>query len=79
MFGGDFGAGVEEVKAVRRIEIRVIDNGSGFDTGLLKEVSHSVGLQNIRERLVIFDPRGTFDIQSEKGKGTVVCISLKRK
>lgn len=62
-----------------RIEIRVIDNGSGFDTGLLKEVSHSVGLQNIRERLAIFDPRGTFDIQSEKGKGTVVCISLKRK
>lgn len=41
-----------------RIEIRVIDNGCGFDTGLLNEVSHSVGLQNIRERLAIFDPRG---------------------
>lgn len=58
------------------IIITVEDDGVGFDAEELEKVS-SVGLKNIRFRLKQL-VKGTLDICGEKGKGTVVTITIPR-
>ncbi|MBR3020309.1 MAG: histidine kinase [Clostridia bacterium] len=60
-------------------EVKVIDNGPGFDPNARKEdgISHT-GLNNVRERLQrICD--GKLEIWSELGKGTIVTMILPKK
>lgn len=52
----------------------VCDNGVGFDTGILPE--SGIGLNNVRERLKSFSPRGSMEIQSVIGKGTKTTIMI---
>ena len=54
----------------------VCDNGIGFDTEILSE--NSIGLNNVRERLKSFSPRGRMEIQSSFGKGTKTTIMIFR-
>jgi signal transduction histidine kinase len=64
-------------KIDNRIEFSVTDNGCGFDTdGKFSEptASSGFGLSGMRDRTILCD--GNFEIESEKGKGTTVRISL---
>jgi signal transduction histidine kinase len=59
------------------IEVTVEDDGTGFDYSQLESYSiekQSMGLFNIRERMKYLG--GTFDLVSEKGKGTRVTINV---
>ena len=59
-----------------RYEIRVSDNGVGFDPDTLPEDERShVGISNVRSRLHIMC-HGTLDIKSSPGKGTVALIQI---
>ena len=55
-----------------KIEVRVCDNGSGFDpVEIRREKSRErLGLAGLRERIESLG--GQFDIQSSPGKGTVL-------
>ena len=57
-------------------EIRIWDNGMGFDIATLKQDKGSgVGIQNVRERIEKLCG-GTMTIQSDVGKGTTVFIRI---
>ena len=55
--------------------VSVVDDGVGFDTGLLIDERKHVGLRNIRERLKAM-VNGTIDIESTVGVGTKVIIKI---
>lgn len=55
--------------------VSVVDDGVGFDTGLLLDERKHVGLRNIRERLKAM-VNGTIEIQSTVGVGTTVLIKI---
>jgi two-component system sensor histidine kinase DegS len=61
-----------------RIKVFIKDNGSGFhmerSQPITLEQSSSFGLSIMRERTSLLS--GTLEIQSEKGKGTIVTISV---
>ncbi|MDQ8184214.1 sensor histidine kinase [Pelagicoccus sp. SDUM812002] len=57
----------------RRIELRVSDNGTGFDPeNVSLESRQSFGLVGIKERIEILG--GKFNIQSQIGKGTTIWV-----
>ena len=60
-------------------EVKVTDNGPGFDPNVSKEdgLSH-MGLNNVRERLKRISG-GTLEVWSELGKGTIVTMKLPKK
>jgi signal transduction histidine kinase len=64
---------VQVTKSVNQFAITVEDDGTGFDTAILKQ-SGGIGWSNIRNRVEFL--KGTLDIQSEKEKGTSVHIEL---
>ena len=55
--------------------VSVVDDGVGFDTGLLLDERAHVGLRNIRERLKAM-VNGTIEIESTIGVGTNVLIKI---
>lgn len=57
----------------REICLLVKDNGVGFDP---KNVRKGIGLSNIQERVLSHD--GTIDLQSSKGRGCSLFVSLPR-
>ncbi len=61
-----------------RIHLRIKDNGSGFIMDEVQpntpEQSSSFGLTFMRERTALLS--GTFEIQSDKGKGTIITVSV---
>jgi len=57
------------------VQLKIIDDGKGFDTGALKD-SNGLGWQNIKARVSLLN--GKLHIQSEKIKGTQIEISLPR-
>ena len=60
-------------------EVKVIDNGPGFDPNESKKdgISH-MGLYNVKERLQRICG-GKLEIWSELGKGTIVTMILPKK
>jgi signal transduction histidine kinase len=65
------------IKADNWVELKVEDNGCGFDlqkTVDRDEAFSGYGLRSMQERVEICG--GTFQILSEEGKGTAVCVSL---
>lgn len=81
--------GSVEVLAERRedmLDLWVIDTGIGMDEKELKDLEergkghpgvHSIGIKSIRERLeYLYREHYSFEIYSEKGKGTTVLISV---
>lgn len=63
----------EEVDGL--IEVKITDNGNGFDTSQIKDGTH--GINNSKERLrLLFDTEPV--ITSVVGKGTQVTIRLKK-
>lgn len=61
------------------IKMVIADNGQGFGSGVLEEArkNNHLGVYGMRERAGLLG--GTFSIQSEKRKGTVVTVVLPRK
>ena len=55
--------------------ISVVDDGVGFDTGVLVDERGHLGLRNIRERLKVM-VNGTLEIESTVGVGTKVLIKI---
>jgi signal transduction histidine kinase len=58
------------------LELSVTDNGQGFDAHMIgseKSPSGGMGLESMRDRTELSD--GTFEILSEKGKGTTIRAS----
>jgi two-component system sensor histidine kinase UhpB len=55
----------------RMLYIEVADDGSGFDTA---SASEGIGIIGTRER--VYALRGTIDLSSKAGNGTVVAIAL---
>lgn len=55
-----------------RLEIRILDNGKGFDEEAFSKAGN--GLLNMEKRMTAAG--GTFDIQSTPGKGTLVRLGL---
>ena len=56
------------------ITLNIVDDGVGF---LVKEVSESMGLSGIRDRVTLL--RGQFDIASKPGKGVSIHIEFPRR
>jgi signal transduction histidine kinase len=54
------------------IQLSVVDDGVGFDTSIVKH--DAFGLISMKERSQIFD--GIMTIQSEKGRGTSIRVSI---
>lgn len=54
------------------IQLRIIDNGAGFNIDELQEEQKGMGLKNIQKRAEIVG--GTIFIQSQRGEGT--CIDM---
>ena len=54
------------------LQLRIEDDGKGFDAGL--ERSGSYGLKNMKERVT--ENHGEFKLDSEPGKGTVIEMGL---
>ena len=59
------GMALEELEAVRKLEFKPKGNG--------------IGIKNIVERLKIDDEESSFEINSEKGKGTLVAIRIHKR
>lgn len=61
-----------------KVRVVIKDNGSGFNLEKLQisgtEQSSSFGLSIMKERIALLS--GSLDIQSEKGKGTVITVSV---
>ena len=55
--------------------VTVVDDGVGFDTGLLLDERKHVGLRNIRERLKVM-VNGRLEIESTVGVGTKVLVTI---
>ena len=55
--------------------ISVVDDGVGFDTGVLIDERKHVGLRNIRERLKVM-VNGKMEIESTVGVGTRVLVTI---
>ncbi len=67
-------------KAVRRrgemrADITISDNGTGFMVENL-ETGANIGISNVRQRLNVVFPEGTFRIQSSPGAGTSVELKI---
>jgi signal transduction histidine kinase len=56
-----------------RVELRIIDDGRGFDTSVAPRAGHH-GLGNMHARAVELD--ATLDVESSPGTGTTVCLSV---
>jgi sensor histidine kinase YesM len=55
--------------------ISVVDDGVGFDTGVLIDERKHLGLRNIRERLSVM-VNGRLEIESTVGVGTKVLVTI---
>lgn len=55
--------------------VSVVDDGAGFDTGILLDERKHVGIRNIRGRLKAM-VNGSLEIESTKGVGTKVLIKI---
>jgi two-component system sensor histidine kinase UhpB len=57
-----------------RVKAVVEDNGKGFNTEEVLELQRGLGLLGMKERVVLLG--GTFNIQSQPGKGTRIEIEV---
>jgi two-component system sensor histidine kinase YesM len=58
------------------LSISVVDNGTGFDIG---STGKSVGLTNVKDRLMLAYPGGEFELVSSIGAGTSIHIQIPMK
>lgn len=54
--------------------ITIEDNGMGFSES---SVSEHIGINNVRQRILLSNPENSFNIESTPGNGTVITITLK--
>lgn len=59
------------IKEDNEIKLTIVDNGTGFD---VKRKSKGIGLQNMIARVTAC--QGSFHIDSQKGKGTSICVRM---
>lgn len=68
------------VRAEDTVTIYIIDNGIGFEKHAVESGgavrSSSIGLANVRKRLLMYDPEACISIRSRVGRGTAVRIHL---
>jgi signal transduction histidine kinase len=57
------------------VTLKIQDDGRGFDPS--QDFPGHLGLQSMRERTEQLN--GTFDVQSSKKKGTLICATLPKK
>lgn len=60
------------------IEVRIADNGVGFDPKRTAMPTSGIGIPNVRNRIA-YVPNATFTLQSEVGVGTNVLIRLPKR
>ena len=63
---------VELTGALSELVVTITDNGVGFDSTLLRNGSHGLGLLGMKERVALV--HGNLDVVSEVGKGTRVQV-----
>lgn len=56
------------------LDITIEDNGRGFDMARLREDGKGIGMKNIKTRTAYL--RGSLDIDSRPGKGTLIAIHI---
>jgi PAS domain S-box-containing protein len=74
--GADF-AKIEVVESKDSIHLKVEDNGCGFDVSKTIDTEQPLqgyGMRSMKERVEIY--KGTFQVESEQGKGTVILVSM---
>ena len=59
------------------IELRIRDDGCGFNYPMVMATPHGYGLYNMKERIEIVN--GSFDIHSKLGEGTIINIEIPNK
>jgi signal transduction histidine kinase len=64
---------IEILQSPEQLELRVRDDGRGFDTGLPRRAD-ALGVLGMRERTLTVD--GALEIRSELGSGTTVTLSI---
>lgn len=57
----------------KKLELRIEDNGKGFNTAILKKTK-SLGIIGMKERALMLE--GTLSVESEPGKGTRVNLTV---
>ena len=62
---------VEFKKVGKQIVFKIIDDGIGFN---VKTAKKGIGIQNIIFRTN--ECKGVFEIESKKGKGTIITVTL---
>lgn len=58
------------------ITIKIIDNGIGFEELDCSKEHKSIGLDNIQERITLFDKNAYFNIWSRKNVGTIITMNF---
>lgn len=62
------------------VTVYILDNGVGFENNIPKsggpDRPASIGLDNVRKRLLMYDPEASLSIRSRVGRGTAVRIHL---
>ncbi|MFC7442069.1 sensor histidine kinase [Laceyella putida] len=71
-------ATIKEIGDEPYLVINIHDNGVGFDANNMTN-NRSIGISNVRERLMITYPESTFSIESKEGSGTSVTIQIPEK
>jgi signal transduction histidine kinase len=66
-----------EIKKNKLIEIKVKDNGKGFNVSEHENSTSGSGLRSIKNRISLYN--GSLKIQSQPGKGTIISIALNYK
>lgn len=71
---------LQTVKMGSCLEIMITDDGIGFDASMLPAAkSRSVGIENIRQRVIRFHPQAVFELESAPGRGTQCRIRIPEK
>jgi signal transduction histidine kinase len=63
------------IKTLPRFQMKIVDNGIGFEVEDVQNKSITLGLQNITNRAAVIEYN--FDIQSKNNQGTTVILSEK--
>lgn len=84
--GGLITLSIEQIDGM--IQLKIADTGEGISQDLIKEIlgsdgrilsdqSTGIGISNVKRRLnIAFQGKGSFDIQSIKGKGTTIILTI---
>jgi len=65
---------LEIKKNIKYVNIKISDNGIGFDKRLMKKENNGLGFEGMKERVNLIN--GKYKLKSEQGRGTTVEIKI---